>query len=83
MQKPVKQLAEDGRAFDYIEVGLRDIALANRKNLAKSVDGFIAELEKFQAALKAGDAVAVESFFATAKQRRDGWCAGCAAPASE
>lgn len=61
----------------------RDIALANRKNLAKSVDGFIAELEKFQAALKAGDAAAVENFFAIAKQRRDDWCAGCTAPASE
>jgi len=61
----------------------RDIALANRKNLAQSVAGLIAELKRFQAALKTGEAGAVEEFFATAKQRRDGWCAGCAAPASE
>ena len=52
----------------------RDIALANRKHLARSVDAFAAELKKFQSALKAGDAVAVEQFFATAKQWRDQWC---------
>ena len=41
MQKPVKQLAEDGRAFDYIEVSLRDIALANElavEILGRSLD---------------------------------------------
>ena len=40
-QKPVKQLSEDGRAFDYIEVGLRDIALANElavEILGRSLD---------------------------------------------
>jgi len=52
----------------------RDIALANRKHLARSVDAFAAELKKFQSALQAGDAVAVEQFFATAKQWRDQWC---------
>jgi prephenate dehydrogenase len=51
----------------------RDIALANRKNIARSVDAFMAELEKFQAALKSDDAKAVEKLFATAKQRRDDW----------
>jgi prephenate dehydrogenase len=60
----------------------RDIALANRKNVAKSVDGFIGELKKFQAALKKGNAAAVEKFFATAKQRRDDWCA-CLASSSQ
>ena len=53
----------------------RDIALANRKNLARSVDAFLAELKKFQTALKQNDVRAVEAFFATAKQRRDNWCA--------
>jgi prephenate dehydrogenase len=61
----------------------RDIALANRKNLSRSLDAFIAELKQFQSALKAGDAGAVEQFLATAKQRRDQWCATGAAAASE
>jgi prephenate dehydrogenase len=61
----------------------RDIALANRKNLSQSVDVFVSELKKFQTALKKGDAKAVEKFFATAKQRRDNWCACCASPSSE
>jgi prephenate dehydrogenase len=53
----------------------RDIALANRKNLSRSLDAFTAELKHFQAALKQNDAKAVEKFFATAKERRDNWCA--------
>jgi prephenate dehydrogenase len=61
----------------------RDIALANRKNLARSMDGFMLELKKFQSALKHGDAQAVERFFQTAKQRRDNWCAGSASTSSE
>jgi len=61
----------------------RDIALANRKNLAKSVDAFVAELKKFQSALKSGDGKAVENFFATAKTRRDNWCACLASTSSE
>lgn len=61
----------------------RDISLANRKNLSQSVDVFIAELKRFQAALKKSDAQAVEKFFATAKERRDNWCACCASPSSE
>ena len=52
----------------------RDIALANRKNLARSVDDLMAVLKRFQAVLKSGEAAAVENFFATAKQRRDAWC---------
>jgi prephenate dehydrogenase len=54
----------------------RDIALANRANLSQSVTAFINELKKFQSALKRGDARAVEIFYATAKERRDHWCAG-------
>jgi len=54
----------------------RDIVLANRKNVSQSMDAFIAELKRFQAALKKSDGAAVEKFFSTAKARRDGWCAG-------
>lgn len=53
----------------------RDIALANRRNLSRAVDGFVAELKKFQKALAKGDERAVIKFFETAKQRRDAWCA--------
>jgi prephenate dehydrogenase len=51
----------------------RDIALANRKHISQSVDAFVEELKKFQTALQAGDAQAIEQFFATAKVRRDDW----------
>jgi len=61
----------------------RDIALANRKNLSRSVDAFVTELKKFQVALKRGDARAVEKFYATAKQRRDNWCVKAASTSSE
>lgn len=61
----------------------RDIALANRKNIARSVDAFIAELGRFQTALRHGDAGAVERFFAAAKSRRDHWCAGGVSTSSE
>lgn len=61
----------------------RDIALANRKNLARSLDAFAAELRLFQTALKRNDAGAVEEFFATARERRDHWCASGASPSPE
>jgi len=61
----------------------RDIALANRKNLAKSVDGFISELQKFHRVLKNADTKAIEKFFETAKSRRDDWCANLASTSSE
>jgi prephenate dehydrogenase len=51
----------------------RDIALANRKNLSRSLDAFISDLQKFQRALKKSDAKTVSKFFATAKLRRDNW----------
>jgi prephenate dehydrogenase len=51
----------------------RDIAMANRKNIARSVDAYVAELKRFQTALKSGEAEAVEGFFAVAKERRDRW----------
>jgi prephenate dehydrogenase len=61
----------------------RDIALANRKNLAKSLDAFIADLQKFRRLLKKADAKAITIFFETAKLRRDNWCAACASPSPE
>jgi prephenate dehydrogenase len=61
----------------------RDIALANRKNLAQSLGAFIAELGKFQRALKKSDAKAVTKFFETAKKLRDNWCASLISTSSE
>ena len=61
----------------------RDIALANRKNIARSVDAFVAELKKFQTAVRASDAKGIEKFFSTAKMRRDQWLARSTAISSE
>ena len=61
----------------------RDIALANRQNLAKSLSAFIADLQKFRRLMERGEARAIANFFETAKQRRDDWCAGCASPSPE
>jgi len=61
----------------------RDIALANRKNLGRSLDAFIADLQQIRSLVKKGDATAITKFFETAKKRRDNWCAGCASPSPE
>ena len=61
----------------------RDIVLANRKNVSQSVDAFVAELKRFQTALKKSDGKAVEQFFATAKARRDNWCVKSTSTSSE
>jgi prephenate dehydrogenase len=61
----------------------RDIVLANRKNVSQSVDAFVAELKRFQTALKKSNGMAVEKFFATAKARRDKWCANSTSTSSE
>jgi prephenate dehydrogenase len=61
----------------------RDIALANGKNLSRSLDQFAAELKKFQAMLRVGDAAAIETFFTIAKSRRDLWCANGNAAVTE
>jgi prephenate dehydrogenase len=61
----------------------RDIALANRKNLSRSVDAFVGELKQFQSGLRRGDGKAVERFFTAAKQRRDNWCAKATTTSSE
>jgi len=61
----------------------RDISLANRKNLSNSVDAFIKELKRFQAALKKSDGRAVENFFVAAKSRRDKWLSKTTSASSE
>ena len=61
----------------------RDISLSNRKNIASAVDGFIAELKKFQTVLRSGSPVVIEKFFTTAKQRRDDWCSSPASNSPE
>jgi prephenate dehydrogenase len=61
----------------------RDIALANRKNLSRSLDAFISELHKFQRDLKKSDTKSILEFFTTAKSRRDNWCASSASTSSE
>jgi prephenate dehydrogenase len=61
----------------------RDIALANRKNLGRSLREFVAEAGKFQRALAKADAKAIINFFEAAKIRRDQWRAQCASPSPE
>ncbi len=61
----------------------RDIALANRDNLARVLDGFVGNLESFRRLLESGEAAAIEEFFVQAKRRRDAWCAAGASPSPE
>ena len=61
----------------------RDIAIANRRNLAKAVDVFIADLRKLQRSLAKSDVKAVTKFFETAKRRRDDWCLRAVSPSPE
>ena len=61
----------------------RDIALANRENIVKSLDAFVAELNKFRRILKDADPEIINRFFESAKSRRDRWCARCASPSPE
>jgi prephenate dehydrogenase len=61
----------------------RDIALANRKNLSRSLDAFISDLQKFQRTLKKSDTKSISEFFTTAKSRRDNWCTSSASTSSE
>jgi len=61
----------------------RDIALANRKNLARSIEAFISELQRFQKELKGSNAKTVEKFFEKAKVRRDKWCVDFASTTPE
>lgn len=61
----------------------RDIALANRRNLARALDGFVGDLRKFRRALEKADAKGVARFFEQAQRRRDSWCARCASSSPE
>jgi len=61
----------------------RDIALANGQQLSRVLDVFIDDLLQLRRAIDAGDAKVLESFFVTAKQRRDSWCAQMASPSPE
>lgn len=61
----------------------RDIALANRENLSRMLADFTEQIDQVRRAIAAGDATAIESFFASAKQRRDAWCAPAASPSPE
>lgn len=49
----------------------RDIALANRRNLARVLGVFIEDLQEFRRALDEGDSATVEEYFRQAKERRD------------
>jgi prephenate dehydrogenase len=61
----------------------RDIALANRENLERSINAFVQNLEGFKQALKRSDAKAIEEFFNQAKKRRDAWCGHPISPSPE
>jgi len=51
----------------------RDIAVANRKHLARVLGVFIEDLQEFQLALERADTKSIQEFFETAKHRRDEW----------
>jgi len=51
----------------------RDIALANRVNLLRTLDAFTAGLQGFRRALESRDAQAVSRFFEQARERRQAW----------
>ena len=61
----------------------RDIALANRGNLDRVLTQFVKDLQKLQRALRSSDVKELTKFFEQAKQRRDGWCAGCTSSSPE
>lgn len=53
----------------------RDIALANRGNLATALRSFVRELQKFNRTLSQSNPEALLAFFELAKRRRDQWSA--------
>ena len=61
----------------------RDIALANRTQLGRALDGFVHELQRVQAVVRRGRAGEISRLFETAKTRRDRWCAQCVSPSPE
>jgi prephenate dehydrogenase len=61
----------------------RDIALANRKYLARVLGVFVEDLQEFQFALQNEDRKAIEEFFENARQRREQWCGSDVSPSPE
>lgn len=61
----------------------RDIALANRENLARVLGVFVEDLQEFQLALENQDRKAIEEFFEQAKRRRDAWSEHSVSPSPE
>ena len=61
----------------------RDIALANRKNLARVLGVFIEDLQEFQLALEKQDVNAIEEFFEEARQRHEAWRGQNVSPSPE
>lgn len=61
----------------------RDIALANRENLARALSVFIEGLQNFQHALENADRKSIEEFFEKARQRRDAWSGHGVSPSPE
>ena len=61
----------------------RDIALANRQNLARAIESFTQGLQDFRRALRRGDVKAVASFFEQAKERREQWSKRASSHSSE
>ena len=51
----------------------RDVCLTNRDALLESLRGFRAELDALEAAVAAGDADAIERFFAEGAAAKRGW----------
>lgn len=51
----------------------RDIALSNRKHIATALNAFVSKLHNFQKILKTANPKRIETFFETAKRRRDNW----------
>jgi prephenate dehydrogenase len=51
----------------------RDIVLANRRNLVRTLDGFVRELRNLRRLLQSGDGDAISRFFEQARKRRDHW----------
>ena len=49
----------------------RDILMTNRATIGRTISAFRKDLDKLAALIDAGDADAIETFFLTAKQRRD------------
>ena len=61
----------------------RDIVLANRKNLSRTLEAFAAELLDFRRAVQEGDGRAISRFFEQARERRDRWSRGSGSPSPE